>query len=293
MTKDESLEALAKEFEERPDAGTRNGNVADRLRAILQAEEPRGKGCHVCRCGGNVLCKCQCHWKTADEVLAKLDEQVKANEEAIRSDERRKIAESEDVPVTETCPRCFLSYTSFRKQAEEPRGDGLDIGPLHFINGKGFYESSRVNSYLAHLPITSPARTEGLRETLIKMLDGHMGCIYWDTLAITNSELVDILLATHPPQQAPLDACVCHFENGEKVWHNPKCPHHPKQGETHGICPECLEKELAKIRPLCIEGRKTMRGRKEEPADDSSVSGRRLFTTAPLNQEEDRGEKDS
>ena len=71
--------------------------VADRLNAIrcatFQAEEPRGKGCHVCRCGGNGLCKCECHWKTADEVLAKLDEQVKANEEAIRADERRKIAE--------------------------------------------------------------------------------------------------------------------------------------------------------------------------------------------------------
>jgi hypothetical protein len=39
----EAIEALAKQFEERPDAGTRNGNIADRLRSILDAhKEPEG-----------------------------------------------------------------------------------------------------------------------------------------------------------------------------------------------------------------------------------------------------------
>jgi hypothetical protein len=28
--------------------------------------------------------------------------------------------------------------------------------------------------------------------------------------------------------------------------------------ETDGICPECFEKEMAKIRPLCTEGRSKM-----------------------------------
>ena len=165
----------------------RHKSIKDRVDAvlsILKAEEPRGEGCHVCRCGGNGLCKCQCHWKTADEVLAKLDEQVKANEEAIRSDERRKIAESEDVPVTETCPRCFLSYTSFRKQAEEPRGDGLTEEQLVNIAGKanaklheifretdGHEREYCVHGYIEEvikeaLALTSPARTEGLKEAL-------------------------------------------------------------------------------------------------------------------------------
>lgn len=30
----------------------------------------------------------------------------------------------------------------------------------------------------------------------------------------------------------PLDACVCHYEDGERMWRNPKCPQHPADALT-------------------------------------------------------------
>jgi hypothetical protein len=188
MSREEKLEALAKEFEERPDAGTRNGNVADRIRAILQAEEPQWK-CDDC-------------WFTFQT-----EKDARAHCEM-------------------TAHHC-----SCHTAKAEPRGDGLlealqelllDIRVLvpgepaeRMIPTQHSIGTIRKAQDARNAALTSPARTEGLREAedhwryyvdrwnecrralslAISMIEGG------ESMSLTARKIFDAALAEHPLRQ--------------------------------------------------------------------------------------------
>jgi hypothetical protein len=87
MNMKEEFEALADDLHRQPAKLVDSNEIEVRIRAILQAEESTAEDYEAdLRRRG---------FRPAEEVLAELEKQAKANEETIRADERRKIADKE------------------------------------------------------------------------------------------------------------------------------------------------------------------------------------------------------